>query len=366
MSPLYFDAVTSNPWYASFLLACLVTSFLTMVKRVLMAIFLGRKKYGTYGPKMEQIMMKVLLISEMSLLAEEIEDAASFNIQPVHQGGLGTQGGSGLIFSRMQSKLKLEDSKEDSFKSKNDHNGSSFKTSKSGDSIASNMFESQKRSSKWKSAFKKINPKSKRQHTSFVDSDIKVELEKLLEWDEPTTKQRVPWNDTSIRTILQFKETLHYMDTDHPLSVPFGPADTHKHCIESSERVFGRLMMRNPGSDKLKFETLLIVALNGDGTLDRVKAKALKRLFKPSRHGDISLLDFAKTCSDVYKRIRMFRAKTLNSAQLDDAFEQLINIVFYFSIVLLVLAILGVDPFNLIISMTGAFRWQRRKSALSS
>jgi len=329
-----------------------------MAKRVLVAVFLGRKKYGTYGPKMEQIMMKVLLISEISLLAEEIEDAASFNIQPVHQGGLGSQGGSGLIFSRMQSKLKLEDAKEDSFKSKNGHNGSSFKPSKSDDSIARNMFESQKRSSNWKSAFKKINPKHKRQHTSLVDSATKAELEKLLEWDEPTTKQRVPWNDTSIRTILQFKETLNYMDTDHPLSVPFGLAGTHKHCIESSERVFRRLMMRNPGSDKLKFETLLIVAVNDDGTLDRVKAKALKRLFKPSGHGDISLLDFGKTCSDVYKRIRMFRAKTLNSAQLDDAFEQLINIVFYFSIILLVLAILGVDPFNLIISMTGTCPWQ--------
>lgn len=76
-------------------------------------------------------------------------------------------------------------------------------------------------------------------------------------------------------------------------------------------------------------------------------------MFKPPRNGDISLLDFVKATNDVYKRIKMFRAKTLNSAQLDDAFEQLINIAFYFGIMLLALGICGVDPFSVFISMTG-------------
>lgn len=337
--------VTSNPWYASCLLSCAVCSFLTMMKRVLVAVFLGRKKYATYGPRMEQIMMKVLLISEISLLAEEIEDAASFNLHPIHRGGLGAQGGSGLLFSRMQSKLKLEESRSKS--------GSSLKSVKQEDlhQMVSNQTESSNRSSKWKSS----KSSKHAQRANSIDSTKKAEIEKLLEWEEPMTKPKLAWKDTSIRTILQFKETLHYMDTDHPLSVPFGLSDTQKHCIESSEGVFRRLMMRSPESDKLKFETLLIVALNDDGSLDRAKAKTLKRLFKPNRHGDISVLDFIKTCNEVYKRIKMFRARTLNSAQLDDAFEQLLNIVFYFLIIIVTLWIQGVDPFNVFLSMTGAY-----------
>ena len=143
------------------------------------------------------------------------------------------------------------------------------------------------------------------------------------------------------------------MDGKYPLSVPFGLADTQKHCLESSQKVFERLILKTPEFDVLKFETLLTIAFNEDGTFDKSKAKFLKRLFCPRSNGDIEMLDFIKTCNDVYKRIRLFRAKTLNSAQLDDAFEQLIDIVFYFLLALLALSIQGVDPFDVFISMTG-------------
>jgi hypothetical protein len=340
--------VTSNTWYGSILLAIGVCSFIAMVKRVLVAVFLGRKKYATYGRKMEQIMMKVLLISEIALLAEEIEDAAANNAFPVRYGGIGVQGGSGLLFSRMQSSLKIESAAEEP-RSTSSQNVTFYDVQSD---VAYDAPESCKRSKKWKT-FKKIGAKRKSQRANLVDSFTKAEIEKLLDWEEPLTKQKLAWNDTTIRTILQFKETLNYMDTDHPLSVPFGKADTQKHCIESSEKVFNRLLTKTPESDKLKFETLLVVALNDDGTLDRGKVKSLKKLFRPTRNGDITLLDFIRACHDVYKRIKMFRAKTLNSAQLDDAFEQLINIVFYFALILIALTILGVDPFNVFISLTG-------------
>eukprot|EP00557_Chaetoceros_sp_GSL56_P007064 CAMPEP_0176504220 /NCGR_PEP_ID=MMETSP0200_2-20121128/15805_1 /TAXON_ID=947934 /ORGANISM="Chaetoceros sp., Strain GSL56" /LENGTH=888 /DNA_ID=CAMNT_0017903613 /DNA_START=3159 /DNA_END=5822 /DNA_ORIENTATION=+ len=340
--------VTSNHWYGSILLAICVCSLLAMVKRVLVAVFLGRKKYATYGRKMEQIMMKVLLISEIALLAEEIEDAAANNDFPVRFGGLGAQGGSGLLFSRMQSSLKIQ-STADENKSDLCHNVKFYDVQNN----TTDTSDSGRRSNGWKATFKKIGSKRKNQRSNLVDASTKAEIEKLLEWEEPMTKQTLAWNDTTIRTILQFKETLNYMDTDHPLSVPFGKADTQKHCIESSEKVFNRLLMKTPEVNKLKFETLLIVALNEDGTLDRGKVKLLKKLFKPSRHGYITVYDFIRACHDVYKRIKMFRAKTLNSAQLDDAFEQLINIVFYFALTLVALTILGVDPFSVFISLTG-------------
>ena len=161
------------------------------------------------------------------------------------------------------------------------------------------------------------------------------------------------WNDSSIRTILQFKETLNFLDTDHPLSTPFGIADTQKHCVDSAEKIFQKLRLKDPASETVKFDTILNIALDADDHLDMTKVKSLKKLFKPRSNGDISMLDFVRATNDVYKRIKMFRAKTLNAAQLDDAFEQLINVAFYFGTVLLVLGILGVDPFNVFISMTG-------------
>jgi hypothetical protein len=44
-----------------------------MFKRVYISLSLGKKKYVTYGPQMESIMRKVLLLSEVAMLAEEIE-----------------------------------------------------------------------------------------------------------------------------------------------------------------------------------------------------------------------------------------------------------------------------------------------------
>jgi hypothetical protein len=97
------------------------------------------------------------------------------------------------------------------------------------------------------------------------------------------------------------------MSSTHPLSVPFGIADTRQNCARSAEIVYNRLLMKNTGP-VLHIETLLILAVDKDGKLDKNKARALIKLFRPDRNGNITLLDFLQSCDAVYKRVVLFRA----------------------------------------------------------
>lgn len=143
------------------------------------------------------------------------------------------------------------------------------------------------------------------------------------------------------------------MEGPYPLSVSFGVADTREDCMKSSRNVYQRLLMKMPGSGVLSFETIDILALDGNGALQKDKARALIRLFRPDRDGKLKELDFIKSCDRIFKRLKMFVATISHSAQLDDAFEQLINIVFYFAIFLLVFAIFGVNLQTMFISIAG-------------
>ena len=301
---------------------------------------------------MTKIMSKVLLISEIALLAEELEDVAH-TTSNTNIYNKGRSPANGWLFSQMQSQSKPA-AKDENYVL----DDASWHTSNEGpdilgdDQSVSSAREKQRRK-KWTRKFKKSF--DKRRTARRIDEATKLGLDKLVdEWEEPeTAKQKLQWNDSSIMMILQFKETLNYMDSQHPLSIPFGLADTQKNCHDSSQKVYNRLLARSAESRVLKFETLLPIAIKEDGKYDKEKVKDIKRLFHPRRNGDIPLLEFIKGCDDVYKRIKMFRAKTLNSAQLDDAFEQLIDVLFYFVLMLIALSIFGVDPFSVFISMTG-------------
>jgi Small-conductance mechanosensitive channel len=91
------------------------------------------------------------------------------------------------------------------------------------------------------------------------------------------------------------------------------------------------------------------------GNSRKKKTRALIRLFRPHRNGDLTKLDFVRSCDKIYRRARMFRATTLASAQLDDAFEQLINIAFYFLTGFVVLVVVGFDTTRIFSFSAGIF-----------
>lgn len=102
-------------------------------------------------------------------------------------------------------------------------------------------------------------------------------------------------------------------------------------------------MDRTPNGRKnlLPFETLSQVCYDSNNELLRDKVKAMIKLFRPDRRGFLTKLDFVSSVDNVYKDLRLFRASLANSSSIDDSFATIINSVFYFVVILIVLLIVG-------------------------
>jgi hypothetical protein len=135
--------------------------------------------------------------------------------------------------------------------------------------------------------------------------------------------------------------------------VAFGPADTREKCIAATENVFHRLTLNEPGSTTLQFDTLALLAVLPDGSMDKAKLTDLVRLFRPDRSGNLSLVDFAKCVDSCYKELRLLRASVANSSRIDKALERILNLLFYFILGCIVLSVLGIDPLVLFASVSG-------------
>lgn len=121
--------------------------------------------------------------------------------------------------------------------------------------------------------------------------------------------------NASIGAIIQFRQSLSFLSSSVPFSAAFGTATTRGECIVCSEAVYNRLMIGIPGAAVLTFDIIALLAIRKDGSLDEQKLKALIRLFRPDRDGNLSLLDFAKSVDSVYKELRLLRAAVLNSSK---------------------------------------------------
>jgi hypothetical protein len=74
------------------------------------------------------------------------------------------------------------------------------------------------------------------------------------------------------------------------------------------------------------------------GGYNDAKIKSLIRLFRPERQGNLIKLDFVKSIDTVYKQLRLLRASIANSAQIDVAFEKIVNCFFYFFLTIITVA----------------------------
>lgn len=83
-----------------------------------------------------------------------------------------------------------------------------------------------------------------------------------------------------------------------------------------------------------------------------VKRKALKKMFRPNASNEVSLLAFLQSCDALYKKLRFFRASVGNASVIDKALEEMINCIFYFIVVLIVLSFLKINPWPLLVSMS--------------
>ena len=123
--------------------------------------------------------------------------------------------------------------------------------------------------------------------------------------------------DVTINDVLKFKRALTYMDETHPFGEDFGPASSRNECIASSHSIYWRLMKLAPGCDILPFEILELIVIDNEGNVDIAKKNALRRIFRPDKGNQLTLLAFISTCDAIYKRLRYFRASVGNSSVID-------------------------------------------------
>jgi hypothetical protein len=152
--------------------------------------------------------------------------------------------------------------------------------------------------------------------------------------------------------VLKFRRALTYMDLQHPFSTSFGPASTRDECINSAEAVYNRLLKLSPGSTLLSFDVLQVLTENDDGTVDPDRRKHLKQLFRPDAYNELPHLAFIQSCDTVYKKLRYFRASVGNSSVIDRVLEGIINSVFFFLLLLVVLSLVNLNPWPLLVSLS--------------
>lgn len=371
--------VTQNNIYFRVLIAAIVLGAAAALKRVWLAMYLGRRSYEHYGPQLEKIMRKMVLISEVSYLSKEILESANAGELDFEHAGSGA--GELFAWKSLRTSLSNNTERPEDFSEDESLQGSlksdqtpqlSLKLNILGDATSpdnvkesdistdttdtNNLVTRQAVDSNETKEAVDSNPANKTgkgtpADSRFLKSTQRAQLFDLLEeWEEPEIKRHT--TNASINDVLQYRQALSYMDDSHPFSIAFGPAKTRNECIESAQLVYERLLLLTPGSETLPFETISLIALDSCGELQKKKVKALIKLFRPDRDGGLSLLDFVKSIDSVYKELRLFRAATANSSQIDVAFETIVNVGFYFIMAFIILAIMSIDPVALFLSLS--------------
>lgn len=292
--------------YKALLIVSIVISFMVVVKRCWVGLFLGRQTFGKcllapnqlpnlrasheterYGDDLAKVMKKSVLIGQVATLARDIEksniDLCDF----------------GVVDS---SQYVLDETAS----------GQSTRNLSADDGMRGNILAGMDLSSR------------------------RARVAELLgEWDEPemlgkkaVSRYTVHGSRTSrysplalqqdhgnIGAIIQFRQSLTYLNSSMPFSVAFGLASTREECVAASEDVYNRLLLGMPGALVLKFDAIALLALHKNGELDEDKLRDFIRLFRPDREGNLTLLDFAKSIDVCYKELRLLRASVASSSK---------------------------------------------------
>ena len=398
-------------FYLRVLLSMIFVGFVTSLKRLMLATFLGRRSFAHFRPEFETILAKMILVSQVAHLAKRIE-------AKVVSHGISSQLASGYAYTMKNANFAelASDSDMETVSPRNSPTRtreSVDDNSQDSDSSPQGFGDSLRRSVYGKKLISSLSRKNVGTLESMThgNSSSKVEMMKLLEeWEEPDLQANAA-SKVSIKDILQFVSTTVIFSHSDAFGIPlncfscvlsfysgkrclwclilipllnrkscnflallpqslqlfkltlqfsihhsFGPASTRAVCVDSAERIFNLLLSKTPNiAQKLPFETLAELAEDKKGELIREKVKALVRLFRPDRKGFLKRLDFVTSVDQVYRELRLYRANLSNSQQIDDSFHGLINILHYFVVFLIVLIILGFNNWESLLSMTTFF-----------
>ena len=311
------SSVTTNFYYTRILIIMIMLGALTAMKRFWFSLFLGRQTFRRYADELAKVIQNALYVGQVATLARDLE----------------------LLSGRAAGDEQKEKIRA-LVTAVGEHNQKAATTTASND----------------ESSILGDASKTTAQDNIFQGADMaemqREKLEEILGAFEEPERVNASHQKVKISDIIRFRQSLAYLYTEYPFTAAFGACDTREACIQSSENVYRRLA-RNTATDMLHFETIALLGIRSDGSLNEEKLTALVRLFRPGRDGRLPLLDFAKSVDGVYKSLRTLRASVANSSRIDAAFENAINILLYFGLSFVIVAIMGVNPLVLFTSLAG-------------
>lgn len=262
------NGVTSSNGYMRWLFACIFVGIAASLKRLFLAVYLGRRTVSHFNAEMEKVFAKMILIGEIAALAKEIENK--------HEGFRGTIAGG------LEDDEKLVRFREillcDSCSTAEGSPEKSSPPKPGGRKSLSGLTESKENTPEMNQGIKKIpqpgeeSPGTRgsgsRQTTSFVDastaegaekpvyaSSSNVKLMNLLEeWEEPELTSSGK-SVATVKDLVNFRKAVSYMDDKYPFSHAFGLANTRELTISSAQTVSSE-------SDHLFKDTFLILCLS--------------------------------------------------------------------------------------------------------
>ena len=159
--------------------------------------------------------------------------------------------------------------------------------------------------------------------------------------------------EATIDDVLKFQRALGYMDETHPFGYAFGPTSTRDEAIGSYHDVYMKLAkFDGHHSNMVNFNVIALIANDSNGVPIPAKLHAVQKLFRPDARNELPLLAFVQSCDAVYKRLRYFRASVNNSSAIDKVLQDMINGIYWFIMIFLLLELLDLDPWTLLVSIT--------------
>jgi hypothetical protein len=296
--------VVDSVWNLRILCIALVLALAVALKRLFLGLYLGKRTFQGFADQLAVVMKNILMITEVAVLAKDFEREhlkREMRIRAYQQRGHTAASAAAAAYS-MGMSHKLFDTLDD------------LELDEDTASQTGGMSTADRSENKGRNVTQIIDPQDRNPWTGLLTYTQQQRIIQLLgAWEEPVIAEKKVEN-ISVSALLQFRRSMACLNTPFYFSASFGVSDTREKCIQSAQELYWRLLLNDPSQSHLTFETLALLGLKSDGTLDQAKLKDLIRLFRPERDGSLSLVDFVKSIDAVYKEIRMLRASGKYSA----------------------------------------------------
>jgi len=319
--------VTTAGAFRDLIIVAFVVSTAVCLKRNIVGLHLGARLYTRYNERLKETLREVLLISELSMWARRKRDQkATYDSakQDFHQ-----------------SEIQEQDDEVEIVFSTHHEDGQGNVQSQRESSASNQEYDGSE----------EYDARRRSEYYSNYEGDF-VDMTAFLDpWDEPKITQG---EDVTGKQIIEFHQGVSVITRSYFFSSAFGPVESREECIHSSQQLFFRLLkLMNDGDEQsIKLENLTHWMFKGCYKPEQQQdADDLGALFDPDQDGRIYIIDFIGAIDEVYKKLRVLEHAIKNASHISKSYEKVINMVFYFIIGLIALAIMELNPIELLVGV---------------